>query len=327
MLAGAAAATAFGRSASAQQPIAATMAYGSTGYTWSVPMVAEGMGAWQRLGVDLKAIDFPTGRDSMQALLAGSADFSASTDTPLVLAALQGLRPIVLVNYSRYTRDMKIVVRKGGPIDPDIPASLKGKTIATRIGTSGQFMLAKYLEMAGLSMNDIKMLDMSPDDMTVSLMRGEIDGFSWTAQAANVAERQSNGKCTPMVQDGLERFFQSHELLLTTERVLKEKPDLARTAASAMFASEDFMTGHPEWLDIVAKRTLATAAEVKEATSVYDFTIRFDDRFLTDLVGQAEWAIASGLARAPKQDLTALFRGLIDTGPVKAIRPDRVTLA
>src|ERR1700722_12399582 len=112
MLAGAAAAPAFGRSASAQQPIAATMAYGSTGYTWSVPMVAEGMGAWQRLGVDLKAIDFPTGRDSMQALLAGSADFSASTDTPLVLAALQGLRPIVLVNYSRYTRDMKIVVRK-----------------------------------------------------------------------------------------------------------------------------------------------------------------------------------------------------------------------
>ena len=315
------------RHAASQTPIAATLAYGSTGYTWSLPMVAEGTHAWDRLGVTLKAIDFPTGRDSMQALLTGAADFSASTDTPLVLAALQGLRPIVLVNYSRYTRDMKIVVLKDGPIDSAKPASLKGRKIATRIGTSGQFMLAKYLEMAGLSMADIKLLDMSPDDMTVSLIRGDIDGFSWTAQAANVAERQSGGKVTPMVQDGLERLFQSHELLLTTEQVLKDKPELARAAAAAMFAAEDYMRSHPDWVEIVAKRTLATEAEVKAATSVYDFTIRFDDRFLNDLVSEAEWAIASGLARPPKQDLTSLFRGLIDTGAVKAIRPDRVTMA
>ncbi len=44
------------------------------------------------------------------ALLAGSADFSTSTDTPFIFAALQGLKPIVLINYSRYSRDMKIVV-------------------------------------------------------------------------------------------------------------------------------------------------------------------------------------------------------------------------
>jgi sulfonate transport system substrate-binding protein len=171
------------------------------------------------------------------------------------------------------------------------------------------------------------MLDMSPDDMTVSLVRGEIDGFSWTAQAANVAERQSGGKVTPMIQDGLERFFQSHELLLTTERVLKEKPALARAAAAAMFAAEDYVGSHPDWVEIVAKRTLATPAEVQVATSVYDFTVRFDDRFLQDLVSQAEWAITSGLARQPKQDLATLFRSLIDTGAVKAIRPDRVTMA
>ncbi|MEJ0072341.1 MAG: ABC transporter substrate-binding protein [Pseudomonadota bacterium] len=195
------------------------------------------------------------------------------------------------------------------------------------MGTSGQFMLAKYLEMAGLSMADIKLLDMSPDDMTVSLVRGDIDGFSWTAQAANVAERQSGGKVTPMAQDGLERFFQSHELLLTTERVLKDKPDLVRAAAAAMFAAEDYIASHPDWIEIVAKRTLATTAEVQVATSVYDLTIRFDDRFLKDLVSQAEWAIASGLARPPKQELTALFQGLIDTSAVKALRPDRVTMA
>lgn len=60
----------------------------------------------------------------MEALLSGSADFSASTDTPLVFAALTGLRPVAVINYSRYSRDMKIAIKKGGPVDPRTPASL-----------------------------------------------------------------------------------------------------------------------------------------------------------------------------------------------------------
>jgi sulfonate transport system substrate-binding protein len=85
------------RAASAQQ-MKATLAYGSTGYTWAVTFVAEALGTWKNAGVDLSVIDFPTGRESMQALLAGSAEFSASTDTPFIFAALQGLKPLILVN-------------------------------------------------------------------------------------------------------------------------------------------------------------------------------------------------------------------------------------
>src|SRR6218665_970388 len=103
---------------------------------------------------------------------------------------------------------MKIVVKKGGPIDPNVPASLKGKKIATRVGTSGQYMLAKYLEMAGLTIKDVTVVDMSPNDMTVALVRGDVDGFAWTGQAALVAEKQSGGKVAVMTQKGLEQYFQ-----------------------------------------------------------------------------------------------------------------------
>src|SRR5215475_11560876 len=192
------------RTALAQQ-MKATLAYGSTGYTWAVTFVAEALGTWKGAGVDLSVLDFPTGRESMQALIAGSAEFSASTDTPFIFAALQGLKPIILVNYSRYSRDMKIVVRKESGIDPLVPASLKGKKIATRIGTSGQYMLAKYLQMAGLTIKDVTMIDMSPNDMTIATVRGDVDGFSWTNQAAIVADRQAPGKVAVMTQDGLEK--------------------------------------------------------------------------------------------------------------------------
>jgi sulfonate transport system substrate-binding protein len=74
--------------------ISATLAYGSTGYTWALTFLAEALGTWKQNDVDLNVVDFPTGRESMQALLAGSADFSTSTDTPFIFAALQGLKPL-----------------------------------------------------------------------------------------------------------------------------------------------------------------------------------------------------------------------------------------
>lgn len=306
--------------------IDATLAYGSTGYTWALTFVAEALGTWKQNGVALDVIDFPTGRESMQALLAGSADFSTSTDTPFILAALKGLKPIILVNYSRYTRDMKIVVSKTSGIDPARPESLKGKKIATRVGTSGQYMLAKYLEMGGLGLGDVTVVDLSPNDMTVATVRGDVDGFAWTGQAANVALKQSGGQVEVMTLEGFEKFFQSHQLLLTSEAVIKEKPALLDAAVKSLLAAEDRINSDPAWTTLIAERVRASAEEIKEATSVFEFKVGFDERFLDDLVSEAEWAIAAGLATRPAGDLRALLRGLIYEGPVKAARPDRVTI-
>jgi sulfonate transport system substrate-binding protein len=311
--------------ANAQQT-KATLAYGSTGYTWAVTFVAEALGTWKGAGVDLSVLDFPTGRESMQALIAGSAEFSASTDTPFIFAALQGLKPIILVNYSRYSRDMKIVVRKESGIDPLVPASLKGKKIATRIGTSGQYMLAKYLQMAGLANKDVTMIDMSPNDMTIATVRGDVDGFSWTNQAAIIADKQAPGKVAVMTQEGLDKYFQSHQLLLTSERVARERPQLAAAAVRALSEAEARIASDPGWPSLISARVRASPQEITEATRDFEFKISFDERFVDDLVAQAEWAIASGLSPRPAGDLRTLLRGLIHEGPVKTMHPGRVTI-
>ena len=95
-------------SAVAADPLKASFAYGSIGYIWSVVHIAQATDAWKAAGLELETIDFPTGRAAMQALLAGSADFATATDTPVVFAALRGLKPVVLASYSRYSLDMKV---------------------------------------------------------------------------------------------------------------------------------------------------------------------------------------------------------------------------
>lgn len=304
----------------------ASFAYGSIGYIWSVVHIAQKIDAWKAAGLDLESIDFPTGRAAMQALLAGSADFATATDTPVVFATLRGLKPVVLASYSRYSLDMKVTVRKDRNIDPATPATLKGKRIGTTLGTSGQYMLDRYLEMAGLTMADIEVINMKPADLVTATATGELDGFSWTSRAARLAHKQSDRMTATMVQDGFEKYFQSHQLLLTNEKVINERPEVLKPAVQAILAAEDYINKNPDWPELITERTKTSAEEINKSISAYEFEVRFDQRFLDDLVAEAEWAIRTGLVPSPGGDLRALFRGVIHDAPLKALRPDRVTL-
>src|SRR5260370_33283874 len=53
----------------------ATLAFGGLEYTWSLLFVAEARKIWNKHGVDITAINFTAGRESMQAVLGGSAQF------------------------------------------------------------------------------------------------------------------------------------------------------------------------------------------------------------------------------------------------------------
>jgi len=308
------------------EAVKATFAYGSIGYIWSVIHIAQKTAAWKAAGLDLETIDFPSGRAAMQALLAGSADFATATDTPVVFAALRGLKPVVLASYSRYSLDMKVTVRKDRDIDPATPASLKGKRIGTLLGTSGQYMLDRYLEMAGLKMADIEVINMKPADLVTAAATGELDGFAWTSRAARLAAKQSNGNTTTMNQDGFEKYFQSHQLLLTNETVVKERPEVLKPAVQAILAAEDYMTKNANWPEQITERTKTPVEEINKSVSAYEFQVRFDQRFLDDLVAEAEWAINNKLVPSPGGDLKALLRGVVHDAPLKALRPDRVTI-
>ncbi|GMG93465.1 NrtA/SsuA/CpmA family ABC transporter substrate-binding protein [Cupriavidus metallidurans] len=310
----------------AQQREQATLATGSAGYTWALTAVAESAGYWKKRNVDLRVQDFTTGRDAMQALLGGSANFSTTTDTPLVFAVLQGLKPAVLANFSRYSYDMKIVASERSGIDPRNPSSLKGRRIGTPAGTSGQYALAKYLEFAKLAPGDITQINIAPSDLVGALVRGDIDAFSWTALAGSAAQRQSGGKVVFLTQNGYEKYFRSHQLLLVNQATLSSRKALLSDAVNALLDAENHIHTNAAWPDQVSSRVRSTPEEIRQFTSTFEFKVEFNKSFVEDLVSQAQWAIDNKLAPRPKGDLRELFRSVIHDETLKSINPSRVSL-
>jgi ABC-type nitrate/sulfonate/bicarbonate transport system substrate-binding protein len=302
------------------------IAYGSDGYTGSVPYVADGIEAWKKHGLSISTGTFPSGRESLESALTRDSDFGTTTDSPYLFAALRGLKPVVFANYSRYSKDMKIVMRTGRGAKEDDPTSIKGKRIATRIGTSGHYALQRYLEMAKLKKSDITIVNMTPADGINALVRGDVDGLSWTSRAASVVQNALKDDSFVMTQDGFEKYFASHQLMCSNDKVLAERPGVLKAGVQAMLDAEAFMLKDKSWLDIVAKRTKTTTEAATKETADFEFQLRFDDRFVEDLIAAAEWAIEEKLAKRPDGDLRKIFVDTFYTKALAEVAPDRVSV-
>jgi len=323
-LAGTAAASfPFGAGAQAASDI--KIAYGSDGYTWSVPYVADGIDSWKKFGLNASRATFPSGRESLEAAITGDMDFGTTTDSPYLFAALRGLQPMVFANYQRYSKDMKVVMRTDRGANQSDPSSIKGKKIATHVGTSGHYVLSRYMEFGKLKKGDVTIVNMNPGDAINAVVRGDVDGFAWSSRAAFMAEKAAGaGKLMVMTQDGLEKFFQSHQLLCVSKGTIAKRPQIMKPAIQALLEAEAFMKRDKAWTDIVAKRTRTTPDAVVAETADFEFHTRIDERFVEDLITAAEWAFAEGLAKRPEKNLRQIFVETFYTAPLAEVAPDRV---
>ncbi len=313
------------KSSQAQAPIPITVAE-SEGHGWSVVFVADAENTWAKFGLKADVAKFTAGRLAMEAVLAEKADFATTTDSPTVLAAMRGLKPIIVADFSRSSREMLVVARTDRKVSD--PKMLKGKKIGTQVGTSGHYFLASYLKLHGLTLKDVELVNVRGPEMVTAVVKGDVDAFAWDWRTAQVAEQQAPGQLKILPIDGIEKIWQNHLILVTNEKTVKEKPAAIEKAVQALFAAEQFMKTDPaKTLTHVAERTATSKDATEVGIKLLDVEVKLDDRLVTDMVANAEWAIEAGLAQRPKEDLKTLFRGLVYEGPMRKVRADRVKLA
>ncbi len=311
--------------ARAQAPIPITVAE-SEGHGWSVVFIADAENTWGKYGLKADVAKFTAGRLAMEAVLADKADFATTTDSPTVLAAMRGLKPIIVADFSRSSREMLVVARTDRGVTD--PKALKGKKIATQVGTSGHYFLSSYLKLHGLSLTDVTLINMRGPEMVTALVKGDADAFAWDWRTAQVAEQQAPGQIKILPIDGIERLWQNHLILVTNEKTVKEKPAAIEKAVQALFAAESFMKTDPaRTLTHVAERTATSKEATEVGIKLLDVEVKLDDRLVSDMVANAEWAIGAGLAQRPTEDLKTLFRGLVYDTAMRKVRADRVKLS
>jgi NitT/TauT family transport system substrate-binding protein len=157
---------------------------------------------------------------------------------PLAIAlAAQGV-PIKVV-YLGHRYGSAVVVRKDGPIKT-IP-DLRGHTIAIPSRFSDErLLLIRAMEAWGLKMNDLKIVEMAPPDVSGALAAGAIDGFSMAEPFPSQAEMAGFGRV----------LFQAREYWPDyMSCILVVREDLINTRPEVVQALVDGIARSGSWLD------------------------------------------------------------------------------
>lgn len=298
----------------------------SQGFSWAIPYLVSSKNLWKNYGIDASTLQFTSGRLAFDAAVSGKAQFATTTDSVVGLAGANGVQSVIVAEFTRLSSGMVVVARTDRGIDT--PAQLKGKRVATTLGSSGHFFLSRYLSLHGLTLKDVTVVNLRGPDAVTAITQGGIDAFAWGWDAGQQAITSAEGKVRQLPADGLEKVFLSHYVLSASEELVKRDPKLVESAVRALLDAEKFYRGNTaDAIGLVAERTKTSVETTKEGLSNVQIGVRLDDRLIDDLVLNGEWAIEAGLAQRPKEDLRQLYKRLVYPDALRAAAPDRVSLS
>src|SRR5690349_13625513 len=124
--------------------------FSGTDEHWVPLQVAKAKGYFAAEGLDAEVTVFTTGAAATEAFRAGRGDFISAGDLPSA-AMWKGGTVVGLAPMSSDTEIFGIVGKK----DINSPKDLHGRKVATAIGSTGEFLLYRYLASGGVAPSQV----------------------------------------------------------------------------------------------------------------------------------------------------------------------------
>lgn len=156
---------------------------------WVAWEIAKEKGLFKQNGVDVTLVWFPVYTDSLTALNTGKIDANCSAWCDVLAPLAEGIKlKVVLVNDNSAGNDA-IIAR------PGIKSikGLKGKTVATELGTVEHFMLLQALSRNGMTEKDIQYKNLTVPDAAAAFIAGKVDGAGVWQPWINQVQKEGKG--------------------------------------------------------------------------------------------------------------------------------------
>ena len=195
---------------------------------WVAWEVAKEKGLFKKHGVEVELVWFPIYTDSLTALNTGTIDANCSAWCDVIAPLAEGIKlKVVLVNDNSAGNDAII----GKPGIKSIK-ELKGKTVATELGTVEHFMLLQALAKNQMTEKDIEYKNLTVPDAAAAFIAGKVDGAGVWQPWINQIEKQGKGKVlfTSKEIPGL-----IPDLLVCQEKIVTERADEVQKIVATWF--------------------------------------------------------------------------------------------
>lgn len=237
--------------APAEEPITLNVAYmPNYGSLWSVT-TAINKGYFEEAGITVNLVEFQDGPTIIAAMESGTIDLGYIGQGAHKLCINGNAKIFALSHISN--GDAVI----GGPNVKTLE-DLKGKTVAYSSGTSSEDILKSALSKVGLTMDDIKAMDMDASNIVTAMLSGGVDACAtWSPNSLKILEEL--GKDGTLLCDNLTFSDTSVSLAswIVTPKYAEANGDKILRFTKALYKAMDYAAdgNYDEVAEYVAAQT------------------------------------------------------------------------
>lgn len=229
--------------------------------------------ALSEYGVEVVWNDFESGPPINESMAADLSDIGTLGDVPTVSAIAAGQDNQVVLIAAEGERAYAILTAADSDIESI--ADLKGKTVATTLGSTGHNLFEKALSTEELTFDDVNLINISAGDAGTVLSTNEADAVAiWEPNVTRLVE---NGTAKVLTYGG-EVGLLGVNPLVADSKFVEENPTIikviieqyARGVAEIDQISDDTLAAVAEYLSLDTEQVLTVASN-------WDYTVDITD--------------------------------------------------
>lgn len=244
----------------------------------SLLATALNMGYFEEMGLNVTLTEFQGGPQEIAAMASGDIDISQIGHGAHALC-IEGQAKIFHLDCTSLADAVVANTDKG----ISSIADLKGKTIAVSSGTSAEIILNLALASAGLTQDDVTLVEMDANGMVSAMVSGGVDACAtWSPSTMTIANALGDKALTLATNNDYVDQVTFPSSFITTEKFANENHDVLVRFSRALLMAQDYR-----------------ADNIEEVAKWVAKQCKADEQTMLDCVGEGNWLtgefVAAGL--------------------------------
>ena len=244
----------------------------------SLLATALNMGYFEQMGLNVTLTEFQGGPQEIAAMASGDIDISQIGHGAHALC-IEGQAKIFHLDCTSLADAVVANTDKG----INSIADLKGKTIAVSSGTSAEIILNLALASAGLTQDDVTLVEMDANGMVSAMVSGGVDACAtWSPSTMTIANALGDKALTLATNNDYVDQVTFPSSFITTEEFANANHDVLVRFSRALLKAPDYR-----------------AANIEEVAKWVAKQCKADEQTMLDCVGEGNWLtgefVAAGL--------------------------------
>lgn len=262
--------------------------------------------------------DYDSGAAATAAMLKGEADIASATEFLIARQILNKNEIVGLGTIARYENTF-ILWRADSEIESI--EDLQGKKIGVPLQTIAEFYLGRVLDLNGMNIQQVSLVDIKPAEAENALVNGEVDAaVTWEPLVTQISEHMGKEVINHALQSNQFAYWN----LVSTPAWTKEHSKTIVQLIKSLSQAQDYIVNYPgEAKTFIQERMNLEPAYMEVVWPRYQISLSLDQSFILAMEDEARWMIVNNLT-TEKQ--VPDFLDYIYMDGLEAVKPNAVNI-